>query len=620
VTPSAYDAFVASGRTVIPDQGAFIIVQSGGINNSTSNRLPTTPEEQQLGAETGLDYYIDNLKIVTAVNGKATSTSTNATELSFDVYEPYGFNFITKLRNSRNILFSELGDDSPENFTKQFYILGIKFLGWNIDGTQASPLQQIVGPDGNEIELDPQGGGDGLFSHFYDIFITGVKFNLSGATSTYKVSARALPPGEALGSKRGRIKDFIQINTGVDTENAPRTVNDVLQGIVTELNARQAKEAAPNADGNQARDIPNVYRIEYADEESELLIGGSSIVTASDTDKYKFPGAGEESNVSTEQVAVNPQGRVVRVAGDTSIIKAFDGVIKNSAYVKDALETVYTTRPNDRDGTFDVQQDDSNIRVGWYNLVCRCGNAKWDARISDWAWDMTYVIRRYETPIIDSVYANQPSEYPGPHKTYEYWYTGKNTEVLSYNQTLDNLYFNVGLADITRDGTPGNPAKGGPNNIATVPQTEEGDRTGTLQNSGQGPNSYVTSLQDPGSWAQAKMTIMGDPDYLMSESDESLNRIERLLYADDGYTINPNGGQVFYEMNFYEAIDYDNETGVMKINDRIQFWRQPNTVVTDGVSYMLIKVTHKFSSGFFTQDLEAVINTFGEDEGQGPTA
>ena len=77
ITPDAYDAFQLSGRKNInalsskdgngqaTQGGAFLIAQSGGINNKTSQRAP--------GFE--LDYYIDDLKIKTAVNGKSTGSA-----------------------------------------------------------------------------------------------------------------------------------------------------------------------------------------------------------------------------------------------------------------------------------------------------------------------------------------------------------------------------------------------------------------------------------------------------------------------------------------------------------------------------------------------------------------
>ena len=77
ITPDAYDAFNATGRRSINalqeatgqtnTGGAYLIAQSGGINNDQSQRAP--------GFD--LDYYIDNFKLKQAINGEATQSSTN---------------------------------------------------------------------------------------------------------------------------------------------------------------------------------------------------------------------------------------------------------------------------------------------------------------------------------------------------------------------------------------------------------------------------------------------------------------------------------------------------------------------------------------------------------------
>jgi hypothetical protein len=69
---------------------------------------------------------------------------------------------------------------------------------------------------------------------------------------------------------------------------------------------------------------------------------------------------------------------------------------------------------------------------------------------------------------------------------------------------------------------------------------------------------------------------------------------------------------VFFEIDFKEAIDYNDETGVMDINESILFFKYPDWVKkkVKGVSYKLIKVKSNFNDGVFTQTLEAVINSF----------
>jgi hypothetical protein len=172
---------------------------------------------------------------------------------------------------------------------------------------------------------------------------------------------------------------------------------------------------------------------------------------------------------------------------------------------------------------------------------------------------------------------------------------------------MDNSYF---LPAMNPTGSPA--SQGGGADIPTVPgKRQNEDRTGKLDLGKEAQNSYLTSLYDPGAYATAKVTILGDPDYLMQDSPSSINQVYRQFYG-KGFTINPNGGQVFIEIDFKEAEDYDNTTGLLTINESILFWKYPKEVASQikGVSYMLVEVISTFSKGKFTQELDCVINQF----------
>ena len=209
--------------------------------------------------------------------------------------------------------------------------------------------------------------------------------------------------------------------------------------------------------------------------------------------------------------------------------------------------------------------------------------------------------------MVTSPYAGKTSKYYGAHKRYEYWFTGKNSEILHYEQKMDNSYF---LPSMNPTGSAA--SQGGGADIPTVPgKRQNEDRTGKLDIGKEAQNSYLTSLYDPGAYATAKVTILGDPDYLMQDSPSSINQVYRQFYG-KGFTINPNGGQVFIEIDFKEAEDYSNDTGLLTINDSILFWKYPKEVASQikGVSYMLVEVISTFSKGKFTQELDCVINQF----------
>jgi hypothetical protein len=109
---------------------------------------------------------------------------------------------------------------------------------------------------------------------------------------------------------------------------------------------------------------------------------------------------------------------------------------------------------------------------------------------------------------------------------------------------------------------------------------------------------------------------MGDPDFLVMESEGSIDDVYSRFYGTDGYTVKANGGQVFIEIDFKEAVDYDTEKGYLSINDRILFWQYPDEIAKEieGVSYKVIDVMSNFQGGIFKQTLNCVINTFNNIE------
>jgi hypothetical protein len=284
----------------------------------------------------------------------------------------------------------------------------------------------------------------------------------------------------------------------------------------------------------------------------------------------------------------------------------------------------------------------------------------WDENKADWVYDINYILNVYDTPVIDTAYANPGKKYYGPMKRYEYWYSGTNTEVLNYKQTLDNNYYTTFLdgslgkgkddKDANKNGGQNAPnASGGTgNNAGTNTPLVQNQKTGqpTQGKAGlamEAQNSYLTSLFDPTAQATAEIQILGDPDWLMSttnsvtndkgETVASLAQNESLVYnkfyGSDGVSINPGGGQVFFEIDFKEAIDYKSggqniaigETGgvtgapgTMSINSSILFWKDPKSIskLVKGISYSLTRCKNTFSGGVFKQTLYATMNTFGD--------
>lgn len=645
ISPKAYDAFVQSGRKDINalnsvtggvEGGAWLIAQSGGINNEQEDRAPGF----------GFDYSIDNLSFNTVVaSSKAGEGDSNTTSVKFTITEPYGFSFVSNLRKAQQALEKYAGKDiyMPKNPAKQFFILGVRFYGYNESG-------QLV--KGNEIfdgaTLDPTAPGTGaIFQRYYDIVLTEMKFKIDGKAVIYNISAASLAPTEAFGLKRGQV----DTNINIEASNVETAINELL----TKLNQRQ-QELHKNS---KHPDLYNTYKVKYLGE-AETLIGKAKIVSPADLDKFKWPGSGAKKQAdANDQTATNnstPNNTKtqITISGSptpTPIPAAINTIITQSQFLEQGLKTVYTTSLEPPQGKTKMNQADQGTKkvLKWFNISSELSNARWNPETSDWVYDITYILQVYETPVLDSAYANVTTKYYGPHKRYNYWYTGQNSEVISYTQELNNAYFTVvvapqGGADTASTENPstdgastdqtGNGSKGTPAETPKTPGIAQNQSTeGKVGGAGKAAqNNFITSLYDPASQAEAKIQILGDPDFMMVDSSYSEEQLYKKFYGADGFSINPNGGQVFVEIDFKEAVDYSSDgssiasptggagisgaPGTLSINESILFWDYPEDVakLVKGISYMVISVASQFSGGSFKQTLDCKINTFALSE------
>lgn len=632
VSPDAYDAFIASGRrnlnlfneqfagsvaadqaTDLENRGVFLVAQSGG----------SSPTERT--SEFKYDYYIDDLSFKSLVNAKETAGPTGNIEFNFKITEPYGFSLISNLKKAQ----AKIRSSATNNPTKQFFMLGIRFYGWDQSGRQVKGSEIV---DGNPLDFNASGSG-AIFETFYDLVVSSIKFKIDGKASVYTFTAAATSPSYSVNLRKGMI------NTAAEVYGS--TVREMIsgpKGLITLLNKEQQ-----TLKDNGTITIPTVYKIKWVGDAEQ--IGIASVVSESRTNK------------STQVASQTKNTEEVNAAADTKstpnnnqeklnftgipIIQAMDQIIARSKYIEDAMSKNYKDTNEANPETDSFPSDSSpNRQFKWFRITPAISDIKWDEKIKDWAFTITYNINTYLVPIIDSPYIQNNVKYYGPHKRYDYWYTGQNSEITSYEQQLNNAYFNnvlggdpknTAVADSgNKEGNASSVPGQGPAVLTNTPAP--GDTNGSSGTpNGAAASSVRTTLYDPGSFATAKISILGDPDYLMQEvatGSTGLNKAYSRFYDDGGFTINPTGGQVFIEIDFKEGVDYSSNeftdsligvndlqssAGTLAINDSILFWdyNPEARKIIKGISYLLISVTNRFSKGAFTQTLSAVINDFG---------
>jgi hypothetical protein len=618
----------SSSANPVKQGGAFLIAQSGGVNNSYEKRAPNFE----------LDFYIDDLKITQAISGKDTQGPTNVTDFSFSITEPYGFSLLTRLRMAQNALAANTNSKNfalVQNPGRQMFILGIRFLGYDKDGNVIDP-SKIPSSDGN-----PQGNAFGLYERYYDILIRDMKFKITGKPTVYNVVAKSA--GEVIGF--GSKFSTVWFDTPIVADTVLNALLGGAAGNQTDINqsaaesARFAKNAAPEVNGLLSKlnydqeqlvgkgvTIPRKYKVVFIGPDVDK-IWNASLISKADLDFRKMPtttaNKTSESTVATALSNNRPNTtlRTIKIAQGTPIIQAISDIIKQSQYMEAALSAIdQTTLTPDPEKKSDVLQPNENPnKINWFTVTAEVKNLGWDPGQGDFSYEITYIIQTYLTPVVVAASAKNLNQYYGPHKRYEYWYTGKNTEVISYEQNMDYTFYNVtlngfGVNDVAQGGAADIPM------IFGEPQGQPDQ--GRINEGMEAQNMYMNSLFSPKDFGTTKIKILGDPDFLMQPSPSSINSLYDRYYGTDGFTINPNGGMVFIEINFNEPEDYNIETGLLNANDAIKFFNYPDYIQKGidsrggGVSLMVKTVVSTFSKGKFEQDLSCTLNTFG-DPGKG---
>lgn len=563
VTPKVHNDFVNGGGTMkgitSKTPGVIVVTQTGG----------TPIDDKILLSKDGArrDYYIDDVRLTT-YHPLGTNKASASTDIKFSIVEPYGFAFIQDLTNA-GFSLNENNDPVAGNMPgiKQHYILGISFKGYDVEGGVISD---------NAIE-----------QRYFAIKITKMKFKLDGKIVKYNCDAVVMSEAIANGQVNGTLP------SGTTLEG--KTVGEVLadatkkHSLVSVLNSLNA-----TAKDNKQIEKPIKYKIEFLDDKikNQALISDEAFnAKISKT----FGAKTTESTTIKDQLkatSFDPTKHSIQLTAGQSILTIIDNIITKSEYVTGALNQINTAD--------DVGKNKSRTpkKLSWYSVNPVVTVTGTDKITNDWTYEIKFQIAAYEVPYARIYTATAVSTYPGPIKRYEYWLKGLNSEILSYEQQYDNLYYvatiaamnevkerekNMGVAQVHTQGKTG------------------GDSTGSEGKNMQYSQDAVAQLYSPADTTKIKMKIMGDPDYI-----SSMLGVNNSGTASRTFQLNPLQGQKFIEIDFGMGSEYLDD-GLLDIGGSIQFYGV-NTIKNDlkisGVVYRILAVESNFVKGAFTQTLE----------------
>jgi hypothetical protein len=333
---------------------------------------------------------------------------------------------------------------------------------------------------------------------------------------------------------------------------------------------------------------------EYVIDFAPAAIGASEVVKP---DLVYKNTAGKNVKTAQDQLdstrdAVNVNSQIWNVLAGTQIVQLIDQIMRSSRYITDQQKVNF-----DEDGKQTKNEKASTTGVtAWYKISVTAKQLGYDKKRRDFAYRMTFTITPYAINQMSSQYFPD-STYRGAHKAYNYWFTGLNTQILSYEQEYNHAYYS------TLSGNAEGLAVSPPSGRDQFKQTH----MATSEQRGQGQANYVNAPADSAAaflysvsdFSHVQMKIVGDPAFMQQgEVAFGVNARAfefRPFNADGG--INYDSQEVTFTVSFNRPTDYNFNTGIMNTNSS-------SGAPQETFTYIATNCKNVFSKGQFTQELQ----------------
>jgi len=435
-------------------------------------------------------------------------------------------------------------------------------------------------------------------------------------------SAASLAAANALPTNARQTSNAIAAATGARGRGAPPLATAAPTGnnkyTFTGLcDALNAYEQGLVKDGTVT--YANQYVIEFAP--ASLRSSGVTLPGTSD----KKLGPMQQTNTAKDKVlpetnTYNTKAKNIAVSQGTQIIQFIEMTMRNSRYVTDQLIVAQDQLSGN---ALPSTSTTTNKTTTWFKITVNAVpiGDKIDELRNDYAYKITYTISTYALNEAQSQYFPE-AQFRGVQKVYNYWFTGENTQVLSYEQNYNNQYINVLSSKTKTQGSQGlNNALAnsvgygiGPNKNVPSPRSGQSDQQ--AQNGANNPAStladYLYSFADQ---SEITLQIIGDPAWLVQGEVKGLtaSAFQFTGFYSDG-TVNPDTQQVVFAVNWNAPADYNNGTsgpysgtGLMDVNASATQNNNNNlssSPTQASAAYTATEVKSTFSKGKFTQELK----------------
>lgn len=655
-----YNLLFQSGGAAVNAGGSRPPPSAGGATNESNVTAPDAGRSPYFPN----DFYIDSVTIENQLLGKGSGSAHMATSLKFTVIEPQGITLLDRLYEA--VANNEPKDESGKvNYTSALFLMVIRFYGYDEGGNIQLPIKGGLQTDSNTS--DPKAAVE----KFIPFQLTKVNWSIGSKTVSYDFEAA--PVGQIQGgyTSRGTIPYDVQLSDmtvggllGADVKYAPETppankpgqsttankpatqasVRAVDNAIAANPQAPAKASAAPTtktvtqglmgAMNQFQQDLVKRGVYDIADEYSIEFVGVGGLASGKDIEGAKLQTAntkrdlkqtpqekpatapGGSKNLNPEKTSVDNVSRNFSITAGQQIVQAIELAIRNSEYI--SKQALVTMNP---DGSQEVNNTKTDP-VKWFNITMSATRQPGgiDKKRNDYAYKIKYTVMPYALKNLDSQYFPY-SKFSGVHKSYPFWFTGKNTAVRDYQETLNTMF------TATISGSAPN------NSLNALANAEETSAMYDIVRYNYSPRSNQTSQGADGKifepnanaaeviynatdLADAKVRIIGDPAWIQQGSlfrpitEGSISANTAATGFEPDGTIAFDTQDILFEMVWQRPEDYDLGTGLADPYSRTSANDGGKRQPLQSRVYQATKVVNEFKNGAFEQTLHGSIFRF----------
>ena len=606
LTYEDYNQFVNDPTFNIENSPQRLLIKSGGGNYANRNPFFQT------------DFFMDDLEIDSIISPGGSNKGSINTGLSFKISEPYGMTLLNSLVLAANHF-------GAYNYIEQPYLLKVMLTGYDAEGRHV----------GNAFA--------GKRTRYIPIRFTDFKFGTSEQGTTYDITAipyhsiglqsiaSTIPVDMQIEAKT--VHDFFNVALTIDTGKEERVpagppsqtimvpIKQLEKGLTGYLNKLEDDHVK-----SKLKAVPDIYNFEIDPDILKSKIVLQDVMDLSKTANTKDV-AKQAQQRFTDSFVFDETTKTYSIRAGTSIVNTIHSILRSCEYM---TNQVVSADLKIEDMSFEEYQEVANKPIDFYRIVPKITLGPFDKIRNQYAKLITFVIKKYQMHGKDYENLGQkPVEYIS--KYYDYFYTGNNTDILSFDIEFNAAYFQTYTYNQMQKAgsfpTPlaqtklqalheGQTAKAGNDpitkwtpyirHVVTQSGTSNDINDPQVSHKATTIDNFMQNVFDQGAdLLQMNMRIVGDPSFIQSKDLRSV-----LVGDSDDYYL-PDGSlntdkEWHIYVKFRNPTDVDASTGLMKGFNVDETGKTSVSVPSINGQYKVYKVTSNFSGGTFTQNLECV--------------